>query len=107
MYGPLSSSKKSKVSIFIQLKLNEFKQKISIVGDVRGIGFFCGIELVKNRATKEKATEEAEKIMYDCYYNGLSFNVSQGNLLTLAPTLTMSKEEMQHAFLILENAFQK
>lgn len=94
-------------SLFIQIKLNEFREKFKIVSHVRGIGFLWGIELVKNRISKEKATETAEKIMYECLQNGLSFKVSQGNVLTLAPALTIKKEELEGALQVLENALQK
>ncbi len=100
-------SKVQEDSIFIQNQLNEFKQEFHLIGDVRGVGFLWGVELVKDRATKEKATEEAEKIMYECLQNGLSFKVSQGNVLTLAPALTISKDELAHALLILKAALKK
>jgi 4-aminobutyrate aminotransferase len=62
---------------------------------------------VTNRETKEKATVQAEKVMYECLRNGLSFKVSQGNVLTLAPALTIQKNELESAFGILENAIMK
>lgn len=76
-----------------------------MIGDVRKIGALMAIELVKNRETKEKASEEAERVMYYCLEKGLSFKVSQGNVLTLEPPLIISLEELMHAMDILENAF--
>jgi len=94
-------------SLFIQSRLNEFKEKFELVGHVRGVGFLWAIELVKDRTTKEKASETAEKIMYECLHNGLSFKVSQGNVLTLAPALTITAEELEKALNIIEAALQK
>ena len=54
------------------------KAKFECIGDVRLIGALLGIELVKNRQTKEKATIEAEKVLYLCLEQGLSFKISQG-----------------------------
>jgi 4-aminobutyrate aminotransferase len=78
-----------------------------LIGDVRGIGLLCGIELVKDRMTKEKAIEEAEQVMYTCLKNGLSFKVSQGNVLQLCPPLIISRDELKSALSILEGALAK
>lgn len=94
-------------SVFIKKRLNDFKEKFHMVGHVRGVGFLWGIELVKNRETKEKDDETAEKIMYECLHNGLSFKVSQGNVITLAPPLTISRNELEQALQIVQNALQK
>ena len=55
---------------------------------------------VKNHQTKEKATVEAEKVLYLC----LSFKISQGCVLTLAPPLIISPEELNLAMDKLEYA---
>jgi len=88
-------------------ELYTLKDRFPLIGDVRGLGLLWGIELVRNRETKEKATEEAEKIMYDCMRHGLSFKVSQGNVLQLSPVLTISREELQKAISILSAVFEK
>ena len=92
-------------SEYIQNRLNEFKTKFEVIGDVRGIGFLWAIELVTSRETRAKANELAEKIMYGCLQQGLSFKVSQGNTLTLAPPLTINLCELEKAFSILEKTF--
>lgn len=78
-----------------------------VIGDIRGIGLLWGIELVKDRKTKEKAVDQAEAIMYECLKNGLSFKVSKGNVLQLCPALTITLDELEEALDILEKAFQK
>lgn len=96
-----------KDEIFMRSELTKLKDKYPIIGDVRGIGLLWGIELVKNNATKEKAMSEAEQIMYECLKNGLSFKVSQGNVLQLCPPLIIAREELQSALTILDRAFYK
>jgi 4-aminobutyrate aminotransferase len=88
-------------------ELHKLKEQFPIIGDVRGLGLLWGIELVNNRETKDKATEDAEKIMYECMLNGLSFKVSQGNVLQLSPALTISREDLQKAISILSQVFCK
>jgi 4-aminobutyrate aminotransferase len=90
---------------WMRAKLNCLKEKFPIIGDIRGIGLLWGIELVKNRDSREKASVEAEKIMYECMRNGLSFKVSQGNVIQLSPALTISRKELRIAMGILSAAF--
>ena len=89
---------------FLKTELNRLKTKFDIIGDVRGIGILWGVELVLNRLTKEKAVEAAEKVMYNCLREGLSFKVSSGNVLQLSPPLTITREELLKAIHILENS---
>ncbi len=91
-------------SAFMAEALGELKNKYRLIGDVRGIGLLWGIELVRDRSTKVKAIEEAGRIMYSCLKNGLSFKVSQGNVLQLSPPLTITREELQKALSVLDTA---
>lgn len=95
------------LSALMKRRAEDMKKKYEAVGDVRLIGALLGIELVKSRKTREKAVDEAEKILYECLENGLSFKISQGNVLTLAPPLIITEEELDHAMDIVENAIRK
>lgn len=92
---------------FMQAELDKMKDRHALIGDVRGIGLLWGIELVKNRDTKEKAIDEAEAILYDCLENGLSFKISQGNVLQLSPPLIISRPQLSAALSIVESAIVK
>jgi len=92
---------------WMQTKLLRLKEKFPLIGDIRGTGLLWGIELVNNQITKVKASIEAEKIMYDCMYLGLSFKVSQGNVLQLSPALTISREDLNTALSIISFVFEK
>ena len=73
-----------------------------LVGDVRGIGLFLGMELVRDRTTRERAVEEAEAVMYAALSRGLSFKLTMGNILTLTPALIITREEMDKALDIID-----
>ena len=92
--------------IFVK-RLEGLMRKYQGVGDVRVVGCLAGVELVQNRETKEKDVENAEKILYECLEQGLSYKISQGNVLTLAPPLTISEVELEGAMDIIEGAIQK
>lgn len=92
--------------IFVK-RLEEMKNRYEGIGDVRVIGCLAGIELVRDRGTKEKDTENAEKILYECLEKGLSYKISQGNVLTLAPPLIITEEQLTTALDIVEAAIKK
>ncbi|NOQ18890.1 MAG: aminotransferase class III-fold pyridoxal phosphate-dependent enzyme, partial [Desulfobacterales bacterium] len=83
-------------------RLKEMKERHALIGDVRGLGLFLGIELVKDQKTRERAAEEAEAVMYACLSKGLSFKITMGNIITLTPALVITKEEMDQALDIIE-----
>jgi 4-aminobutyrate aminotransferase len=85
-------------------RLNEMKERHPLIGHVAGLGLHIGIDLVKDRTTKERAVEEAEVIMFKCLERGLSFKTIDGNVLTLRPALVITAAEMDHALGILEQA---
>ncbi|WP_053991534.1 aspartate aminotransferase family protein [Mangrovimonas sp. TPBH4] len=89
---------------YLETALSSLKKKHDIIGDVRGLGMLWGIELVKDRITKEKAVEQAEQVMYECLKQGLSFKVSSGNVLQLSPALTISREDLDKALHILDTS---
>ena len=89
---------------FLKKALGAMQLKYSLIGEVRGMGLLWGVELVKDRKTKEKAIEEAEKVMYECLKRGLSFKVSAGNVLQLSPALTISRKELNKALNILDES---
>jgi 4-aminobutyrate aminotransferase len=87
---------------WLREQLLALKDKQPLIGDVRGIGYLWGIELVKHRDTKEKAVDEAEQVLYGCLREGLSFKISQGNVLQLSPPLTITRGEWMAAIDIIE-----
>jgi 4-aminobutyrate aminotransferase len=92
------------ISALAMAKLEGLKRRHKVVGDVRGLGLILGVELVKNRQTMERDSETADKVMYEALRRGLSFKVAMGNVLLLAPALTITKEEMSRALKILEES---
>ncbi len=87
-------------------RLQAMKEKHPLIGDVRGLGLMIGVELVTNRATMERAVNEAEQVMYHSLANGLNFKLTMGNIVTLTPALTISRPEMERALDILESAIR-
>ncbi|HCE3659687.1 TPA: aspartate aminotransferase family protein [Vibrio parahaemolyticus] len=94
-------------SQFMREKLLEMKAKYPLIGDVRGIGMLWGIELVTDHESKARAYDEAEAVLYQCLNNGVSFKVSQGNVIQLSPPLIITREQLIEALAIFEEAIAK
>jgi 4-aminobutyrate aminotransferase len=85
-------------------RLKEMQTRHPLIGDVRGLGLFLGVELVRDPRTRERASDEAEAVMYAALSRGLSFKTTMGNILTLTPALTITREEMDQALAIIEDS---
>jgi len=87
--------------------LVEFKEKYSLVGDVRGMGLMIGIELVKDK-NKTPAPEEARQVRRLCREAGVLIGIGGvfGNVLRLQPPLVLSAEESQRVIEVLENSLR-
>jgi len=83
-------------------RLAAMKEKHAAIGDIRGRGLLIGVELVKDRASKEPANDLAEEVFYRCLDKGLSFKITMGNVLTLTPPLILTFEEMDLALDIID-----
>jgi 4-aminobutyrate aminotransferase len=83
-------------------RLLEMKEKYEIVGDVRGMGLFVGVEIVKDKRTKARGEEEAKSVMDYCFRHGLLVIIAGSNTLRLVPPLNISEDEMDEGLDILE-----
>lgn len=93
----------SELGRYALTRMNAMMERHPLIGDVRGLGLLLGLELVKDRGTRERATDEAEAVMYSALTKGLNFKLSMGNIITLTPALTIKKEEMDKALAIIED----
>lgn len=82
-------------------KIRRMMSSIPLIGGVRGLGLLMGIELL-DKKTRARASDAAERVMYRALEKGLSFKITMGNILTLTPPLTISREEMDQALDIIQ-----
>ncbi|MEE8552465.1 MAG: aspartate aminotransferase family protein [Desulfobacterales bacterium] len=92
-----------KLGQYALMHMKEMMKRHPLIGDVRGLGLLMGIELVKDRITRERASDEAEAVMYAALSKGLSFKLTMGNIITLTPALTITHDEMDTALNIIDN----
>jgi 4-aminobutyrate aminotransferase len=92
----------AKIGEYMIAKLIKMKNDHELIGDVRGLGLMLGVELVKNRETKERASEERNKIVQKCFEKGLLLLGCGANTIRFCPPLTITKEEADKALEIFE-----
>lgn len=92
---------------YLMDRLGELKDIYPLIGNIAGKGFHIGVDLVKNRDTKERAINEAEQIMYDCLEQGVAFKIIEGNIITMRPSLIITKDDCDLIIDSLGNALRK
>ena len=99
----------AKLGAELKKKLQALQEDHKIVGDVRGQGMMLGIELVKDRETKEPAIQEMLQIMEYCREKGLLIGKGglDNNVVRLQPPLELTSEHIDEACEILGEAFSK
>jgi 4-aminobutyrate aminotransferase len=97
----------SRLGKYLFGKLKKFQKQFHLIGDVRGKGLMIGIEMVKDRQTKEKATEERDKIIQACFEKGLLILGCGENVIRLIPPLIITQREADTALTILEEVLKQ
>jgi 4-aminobutyrate aminotransferase len=92
------------VGAHLMERLRGLKEKHSIIGDVRGKGLMIGIELVKDRSTKERAIKERDRVVDECFARGLLLLGAGRNTVRLCPPLVLTKDEADTAARIIDEA---
>ena len=90
-------------------RYEELKKKYEVIGDVRGLGAMIGLELVKDKETKEPATEIANKLVQAALQKGLLLESCgfAGNTIRFLAPLTMTDEQMEKGLEIFEEALKE
>ncbi len=95
------------LSSYVREHIGQMMERFENIGDIRILGLQFALELVTDRKSKRRAYDISEKVMYRCLDKGLSFKVSKGNVLTMAPPLVITKEELKKALDILESSIEE
>src|SRR5689334_10638080 len=83
-------------------RMADWPRKHKLVGDVRGRGLMIGVEIVKDKKTKEYAAEERDRIIELAFERGLLFLGCGPSTIRIAPPLVVSKDEADVAVDVLD-----
>ena len=88
-------------------RLDQLKEKHRVIGDVRGMGLMQGLELVKDRETKEPAPQQTSAVLEAAKDHGLIIGKGGlfGNVLRISPALNVTKADGDQAADLLDKAF--
>ncbi len=92
----------TRVGEYIMKRFNELKDELEIIGDVRGKGLMIGVELVRNKDTKEPARKELAKILEKAFKSGILVIGAGLSALRFSPPLNIPIELVEKALDILE-----
>ncbi|MFZ5917381.1 MAG: aspartate aminotransferase family protein [Chloroflexota bacterium] len=95
-----------KMGAYFTERLLALKDKYELIGDVRGPGLMIGIELVRNRETKEAANQETYRFVEEGFKRGVQFGHSKyggmGNVVKIKPPLVISEAEAERVMAVFE-----
>jgi len=84
--------------------LRSLMDKHPLIGDVRGRGLMIGVELVRDRNTKERATDERDAVVTASFYRGLLILGAGKNAVRFSPPLVLTREQADTAIRIFDEA---
>jgi len=87
-------------------KLRALMDKYPLIGDVRGRGLMIGVELVRDRQTKERATTERDRIVQEMFKRGVLILGAGRNAIRFAPPLVINKPQVDVIADIFEQALR-
>jgi 4-aminobutyrate aminotransferase/(S)-3-amino-2-methylpropionate transaminase len=95
-----------RIGKMMKARLEQMKEHNPYVGDVRGMGLVMGVELVKDKKTKEPAPELTKKMIDLSAQQGLLVGSvgTFGNVIRVAPPLVITEEEAQESLDLFEKA---
>ncbi len=87
--------------------LDRLWETYPLIGEVRGKGLMQGVEMVADRKTKEPTPQAVNQLFEEARQRGLLIGKGglYGNVLRIAPALTVTEEQIDEALIILDAAF--
>jgi len=104
-------NRSQEMGTYLAERLRELQSRHEEIGDVRGMGLLMGIELVKDRATREPHHELGSLTTQRCLELGLSMNIrrrpERGSVWRIAPPLTVTTTDVDLAMTIFDQALSE
>jgi 4-aminobutyrate aminotransferase len=92
----------AEVGAFMMEGLTALMDKHAIIGDVRGRGLMIGVELVRDRQTKERAIEERDRVVDEAFARGMLILGAGRNAVRFSPPLVLTQEQAATAIGIFD-----
>jgi 4-aminobutyrate aminotransferase-like enzyme/Ser/Thr protein kinase RdoA (MazF antagonist) len=98
----------AEIGAYLVDRFRELQARYDIIGDVRGVGLFLGIELVTDRKTKEPATALARRVNDGARQRGVLIGTEgpHDNVLKMRPPMIFSRANADHLVSVLNDSFK-
>jgi 4-aminobutyrate aminotransferase len=83
-------------------RMADWPKKLKLVGDVRGRGLMIGVDIVRDKVTKEHGNAERDRIVEKAFEHGVLFLGCGPSSVRICPALVVTKEEADVAVDVLE-----
>jgi len=83
--------------------MKQMEQAHPIIGEARGLGCLLGIELVKDKATREPFEEAGKRVYQKAFAKGLAW-IPAGHILRMSPPMIMDDDVALKGLAILEES---
>ena len=97
----------TEVGAHMMKRMADWPARLKLVGDVRGRGLMIGVDIVKDKTTKEYGTAERDHIVEKAFEQGVLFLGCGPSSIRLCPPLVVKKEEADVALDVLEECIQQ
>lgn len=89
-------------------RFKQMQKRFSVIGDVRGLGAMCAMEIVKDRETKEPNKELTGKIVEECNKRGVVILGAglYGNVIRILSPLVITDSQLDEALNIIEDVIE-
>jgi 4-aminobutyrate aminotransferase len=92
------------VGLHMMARLEALAGKHPLIGDVRGRGLMIGVELVRDRETKERAGRERDAVVMAAFRRGLLLLGAGANSIRFSPPLVLTRDQAEIAVRIVDEA---
>jgi 4-aminobutyrate aminotransferase len=92
------------VGAHLKAGLERLMEKHRLIGDVRGRGLMVGVELVRDRTTKERAIDERNAVVTAAFQRGLLVLGAGKNSIRFSPPLVLTREQADIAVVLFDEA---
>ena len=96
----------ARMGAYLRDRISDWPERFPIVGNVRGLGLMIGIELVRDRKTKEKAPDLRDRVIQLAFEQGLLVLGAGDNTVRLSPPLVVSRDQCDFAIETLEQCLK-
>ncbi len=94
------------VGAVLKSGFEKLMEKHRILGDIRGKGLMLGVELVRDRSTKEPAKEETAELLERARDRGVLLGKGGlfGNVLRIKPPMCITKQDVEFALAVIDDS---